>query len=760
MFKCARYISVFVFATLFVRAELPTARLQSIFPMGGRIGTTLEVTAEGTDLDDATKLQFSVAGISGERKATNWNSASANFTVTISTNVPQGVYEARVLGRFGISNPRFFAVGNLAETNAASTNHTLASAMSIAEQLTVNAFATAAAAAYFKFDVKKSDRVLIECTGAPCDSKMEPVLTLLDSAGREQARARRDHLLDFQAADSGTYIVKVQDVAFRGGKQFPYRLTVSTNAHIDFIEPLAVIPGTTNQIQVFGRNLPGGNLVKATIDGRPLEKVSIDLPAATTTNRSTVQSIASAPVASFDVRLFDSAVPVSVATAPIVREHETSEPQQVTVPCEIQGSFCSFNSENDVDAYEFASKKGDVLWFEVFSQRLGKPTDPFLLLQKVTKSDKGEIKLADVQEMYDADANVGGIAFNSSTRDPAGRLEVKEDGTYRLSIRDLFHHTPDPSRTYRLSIRRENPDFALVALVDALPTFEKDKREVHVWSSFLRRNDSIIVKVIALRRDNFNGAIALTVAGLPAETRASESVIREGQNSAWLSISAGEKTADWRGGIQIIGKANAGTNELVRTARAATPTWEVPDYNNEPAESRLVQDLEIAVGTEATPVRVEPGELIFQGSTAANVQIPIKLVRSSDFKEVVKLRAFVDSQDNPVKEWDADAAAAETKFDLDIKAAKLAPGPHQLYVLANTKGKMRRVRPEEVAGFETAKAAADAEQKRADAKPEQKAAATALFKELDERLKVRDVAAIFTSPVFKLIVNAPPTAAK
>src|SRR5688572_1301697 len=91
------------------RAELPLARLNSIFPMGGQRGTTVELTIEGSDLDDVSRIHFSGGGISSERKS------SEVFSITIASNVPPGLYEARAAGRFGVSNPRFFTVSDHTE---------------------------------------------------------------------------------------------------------------------------------------------------------------------------------------------------------------------------------------------------------------------------------------------------------------------------------------------------------------------------------------------------------------------------------------------------------------------------------------------------------------------------------------------------------------------------------------------------------------------------------------------------------------------
>src|SRR5262245_2112870 len=84
-------------------AQLPVTQLTSIFPPGGKPGTTVEVTAAGVDLDDADKLVFSHPGIVAAAKMTTPTDFEktpkpmpGQFTVTIAGDVPPGIYEARV----------------------------------------------------------------------------------------------------------------------------------------------------------------------------------------------------------------------------------------------------------------------------------------------------------------------------------------------------------------------------------------------------------------------------------------------------------------------------------------------------------------------------------------------------------------------------------------------------------------------------------------------------------------------------------------
>jgi hypothetical protein len=92
--------------TLLIRpvlAELPSARLLTIFPAGGKAGSTVEVTVTGRDLDESKRIWASHPGISAVLKSPN------TFTVRIGADVPPGTYDLCVIGKFGVSNPRAFA---------------------------------------------------------------------------------------------------------------------------------------------------------------------------------------------------------------------------------------------------------------------------------------------------------------------------------------------------------------------------------------------------------------------------------------------------------------------------------------------------------------------------------------------------------------------------------------------------------------------------------------------------------------------------
>ncbi|HEX3727281.1 MAG TPA: hypothetical protein VHV08_13600, partial [Pirellulales bacterium] len=78
-------------APMAAQAELPVARLFSIFPAGGKQATTLDVTIDGIDLEGVSKLMFSVPGITAVQKTvppglgeTGPQGVPGQFSVTIA----------------------------------------------------------------------------------------------------------------------------------------------------------------------------------------------------------------------------------------------------------------------------------------------------------------------------------------------------------------------------------------------------------------------------------------------------------------------------------------------------------------------------------------------------------------------------------------------------------------------------------------------------------------------------------------------------
>lgn len=697
--RAANFLAALLAGATLASAQLPVARLAHLFPPGGKAGTTAEVTAAGADLDEPVRLHFSNAGITATPKG------DANkFAVTVASNVPPGVYEARFVGRFGISNPRAFVVGTLPESIAPTTNTTTATALALPLDTTLHGRSQPNTVAWFKLSAKKTQRLLIECLAESIDSRMDAALVLTDAAGRELERNRTGGILDFIAPADGSYLLKVSDFLYRGGDDYFYRLTAATGPRLDFVFPPAGVPGTKTNYTLYGRNLPGSKPAKdITLDGKPLDQitVTIEIPANDRTRQRLSTGLLVRPAAAamdgFEYRLntpkgLSNPILLGFATAAVVLEQEPNDPpaqaQKIVPPCEVAGHFLQANEQ---DWFSFEAKKGDVFWIEVFSQRLGLQTDPFLLVQRVTKNDKGEESIADVQEVYDNDANLGGGEFNTASRDPIIRFEAKETGTHRVMVRDLFQHPERSARfVYRLSLRREAPDFRLVAQ-SLVPRYKADAKNIDLGIPLLRRGETIALRVMAFRRDGFKGAIELSLENPPPGLLFEGDRIEGGKDSDFILLTAATNAPAFAGPIKLLGKAKVGDTELVREARGGTMLFPVGNTDSERPESRLSRALTLAISDqESAPVSItSPGKKVWEVPEKGKVEIPLAITRRGEFNNAFKLKPLGPGVAEALKEFDVDAKATNVTLKLDLAALKLVPGDYSFAVQTMTAGKYR-----------------------------------------------------------------------
>ena len=474
------------------RAELPVAQLTSIFPAGGRQGSPLEVELAGTDLQGVHALVFSHSGLQAEPKraapivsALPAEAVPNRFLVSIASGVPPGLYDVRAVGRFGISNPRTFAVDRLAELNEESTNSSFEKAMGIPLESVVNGRSAAGSVDYFRFPARKGQRVLIELSAERIDSRLDATLSLASATGRELSHSRDsigcDPIIDAEIPADGQYTVAVYDSTYRGGSDYFYRLKVHTGPHVAFVFPPCGQPGSKMPATVFGHNLAGASTASVRFDGRLLEQMpaTIDYP-----GRSHAEQLDfagylpsyCAAVDGFSFRLPTSAGPandylLSYACAPVVLEQEPNNEaagaQRVKLPCELAGWFAG---ADDTDWFEFEARAGQVYWFDLASQRRGEASDPYLLVQSITRDASGKIQLADVGEVDDEPQEVKLPGFLLASADPTYRFVAPADGTYCVLVRDLASSASP--RPYTLAIRPPSPDFRLVAV----PIDSADKR--------------------------------------------------------------------------------------------------------------------------------------------------------------------------------------------------------------------------------------------------------------------------------------------
>ena len=674
-----------LFGASLLAVELPAIQLHSIFPPGGKAGSEVEVGITGAELEETAAMRFSHPGITAKLKAAN------RFVVAIAPDVPPGIYDARIVGLSGISNPRAFVVGDQPEIVKTKAGNTPESALELPLGSVFSGSVTAAANDYFKFAAQKGQRLLVECLARQIDSRLDPVLAVLDSSGRELEVSRKGGLLDFTAPGEGVYLVRLSDLSFGGDPEHFYRMSVATGPHIDFVFPLSGQPGVKSKFSLYGRNLPGGRLANViSSDGKPLEKLDVEIepPAAGVYDSDGLTDLASADADGFSWRLKTSQgvsnpVFISLCPAPVTAEQkpndQAAQAQKIAPPCEIDGQFLPPEAAH---WFAFDAKKGDLWWIEVLSNRLDEHTDPLLVVQR------GD---ADGQEAAAQEPPPVKKRFQTANNDPAYRLEVKEDGTYRVAVSDLFASTrPDPGKVFRLSMRKESPDFHLAAFVEPPPE-KADDRVAVPNAALVRGGGTTAIRIVAFRHDNFDGAIDLSAEGLPAGVICAPTKILAGKNEGWLLLTGCEKPESWAGSIHIVGKARAGGNDLVHEARGGVIVWPVTDIGNDRVQTRLTRDVALAVSAkEAAPISVAPAEdKLWEAPVGGKLLIPLKITRRGEFKDALKLKGLGAPGLEALKEIEVAAGAGAATATIDLGAVKIPAGEHAIYFAAAARGKFR-----------------------------------------------------------------------
>jgi len=605
---------------------LPTPRLLTTMPMGGQVGTTVEVAITGEVLEDVTDLLFSDPKITAKAKP----GAANTFLVTIAPDAPAGVHDARFVGRLGVSSARAFSVGRLPEVTRTKPNTSLETALELKANSICNAVMTARAVDFYSFTASKGKRVVAEVATAGIDSKLTPVLIVADAQGRDLMVNRTSGLLDFTPPADGKFILKVHSLTFKGGAEHFYRLA--------------------------------------------LQEVPVGAPMPRESRTRTVRAFSWNLATDFGI----------AKTAEAEPNNDHKQAQKISLPCDISGAFYP---AADVDTFEFAAKKGEVWWVEVASERLGLPTDPFVLVQRVTLED-GKEKLTDVAEFGDIPApmkpssngySYDGPPYDAGSADPLGKLEIKDDGAYRLQVRDLFGGTrSDAANIYRLIVRKAAPDFALTGWAIHMELRNGDRNAVSKPIA-LRPGGSMAFEVAVVRRDGFDGEIELGMTGLPTGVTAAGIKIPAGQAQGKLIVSADEKAPRSLSFAKLFGRAQVNGATMERPVHLASQAWPVRDASGEIPQPRLMVDVPVSVtDAEPAPISVAAREAkVWEAKADAKLTIPLKLAWRSEISGQLRLRAYGNGFTG-LKPLEVSPKTETADLVLDLATLKPAPGEHTL----------------------------------------------------------------------------------
>jgi len=548
------------------------------------------------------------------------------FTVTVAAGVPAGLHDVRVLGIHGVTNPRRFEVGKLPEVEASVKAVTRAEAQELQPPCVVGGAAIKQQTSWFKVPVVAGRVLRIECHAAELDSRMDPLLVLADSAGHELVRTR-GRSLEWTAKADQPLFVAVRDFIGNGGVEHFYRL------HVGGPSDLPLVAAESPLVLWKG----AGDVVK---EGEP---------------------------------------------------NDLEHAARLTAPFEVEGRFFP---ARDVDAFRFEAKKGEAWWVECVSNRLGQPTLPRVVIERSSQTKEGGEEFADAVEIKPAPWFPGDPDFDGQHFDPVGLFEPKADGSYRIAIRDLHHHgDADSGRRYVLSVRKAAPDFALVCaplppvVNKAFKTFTGPA--VAVRGVNLRPGQVLPLRVMAVRRDGFQGEIRLRAEGLPAGVTAEECLIGARQSEGTLLLRAVADAAPWCGAVRVHGEGRIGETDVRHEAHPSTPLWESTGSEFvEPARSRFCAETAVAVVADANfPVVLKARTTEVEATVADKVRIGLKLERSGEGGAAVKVKPQGFDGLDKAKEFEVPVSAEGGEYELDLAPLKLGPGSYTVWFRGEEKVK-------------------------------------------------------------------------
>lgn len=622
---------------------LPLPRLLTTMPMGGTVGTQVEVTITGENLENANELIFTHPGITATPKLDASGQPEANkFLVTIAADCPVGIHEARLMTRLGISSSRVFCVDTLSQVVQTTPNTTLATALLLQVNSICNAVMTTKAVDHYSFEAVKGHRYIVNCAARGIDSKLDAVLIIGDAAGRDLVVERRGGTLDFTATEDGKHTIKVHELTFKGGPAYYYRLS--------------------------------------------LQEIPADAAMPQFASTPTVNSFSWPPVG----------LVAAAETQETEPNNTQAQVQKIALPCDIAGSFFP---AADVDTFEFTATKGDVWWVEVASERLGRPTDPAILVQHVTGAGAEE-KLADLAEFTDIAPPMkpssngyayDGPPYDGGSADIIGRLEIKEDGVHRLQISDLFGGTRNDSRNvYRLIVRKAAPDFAVAAWGLHMELRNGDRNALSKPLA-LRGGITVALEVVAVRRDGFDGDIELVMEGLPEGVTAQGLKIAKGKTRGIMLLTADQNAPRSLANVTFYGKSTIGDVPATRPVHMAGFAWPIVDSWGEVPSPRLVTGLPVSVtGSEFAPITIAASEKkVWEVKAGEKLTIPLVHTRRSEFSgAVLQLKTSGEGFENHPR-FDVSLTADTSEAILDTAALKTPPGDYLISFYGSAVAKYR-----------------------------------------------------------------------
>jgi hypothetical protein len=610
-----------------VQAQPPS--ITGLAPLAVRPGEAVDLKVQGANLAGAAMLWTSfpcetslAPGIEGNGA----NNAEVTWRVTAPEALPVGVHGVRVVTPRGVSPLRLIVVDDLPSVPQSADNKTAETPQPLEPPVAVDGRMGNLERHYYRFQAAAGQRVSFEVLARRIGSALDPMIRLLDAAGRELAYCddvvglTGDAQLSHTFAESGQYVLELRDIRYQGGDNHHYRLRIGDFPCITVPYPMAARRGSEVALTFAG------------IDVEAIEPVHLLLPSDPQLDWLTLGARRLGGQSSALALLSLSSGSEFVETEP---NDAAENANRVELGAGLNGRF---ETPNDADRYTFSAKKGDAFTFKAITRRVGSPADLYMQL-----FDSAGKRLAE--------------ADDEGTDD--GKLEVTfpADGEFTLVVEDLHQRGGSPF-AYRIAVSPKQPGFQLAAGAESLN---------------VAAGGTAMVTVNAAR-ENYNGPIQVAAMGLADGMTSVPTVIGPGMNSAVLTITAiPEAKPGTAADVRIAGTARIGDRDVQPTASVAEPLRGALGGMPFPPP-HLSGSVAVAVAPEAgIRLRVEPPEITIEKTKSASVKVTVE--RRPEFDEAIALAMTPEKDGLPkgvtvaVKPIEKGKNEIEIVFAADDKAA-------------------------------------------------------------------------------------------
>ena len=436
-------------------------QISSVFPHGGRAGSSVDLTLSGANLDGASRLEFTSPGMQAAILSSEFRKIHAR--ITIAAQAETGTHEFRLFTPSG-TWLGLFEVGKLPEVTEIEPNNRPAAAQFISYPVVINGRADAEDADYFRFAARAGQTLVFDILAARNGSKLDPVLTLLDESGRQIVYCddyyiEKDARIEYTFSRDGNYLIRVSASYSRSGPDADYRLTISDRAGPLYAIPSGAQRGTSVEITVRGTNLNAVNRAwldastgSATVESRsPSElRLRLQVPAGIAPGRHRLHFAAGDDEAATPVR-FEISDTAEITVADGVAS-DSAHHLLLQAPVVVNAEIAARGEDylHRVHAYELEVPEGARYEFRVKSWELGLRADPVVTL---FGPDGKELAFED-------DPSPNSFIHYASTHDPDLVYKFDKAGRYRIAVRDAMYRG-GPGFIYRMTVQPTRPDFSV-----------------------------------------------------------------------------------------------------------------------------------------------------------------------------------------------------------------------------------------------------------------------------------------------------------